>query len=197
MKRRFMGLLAAATLVVAACGVTAESQPRALPPEAVGPLVSATPVETDSTATRFMALWFVADGGLTQVDRKTDSAVTAQDRIVALEAGPTQQELDAGRRTAVVSVVPDVPLVITADAAGIAVETGPGQIAVVLSDEFVNLPSEEQLFVLGQVVLTLADGTSDAVLFVGADGTPVGVPLPDGRLVNRPVTAKDYETLRA
>lgn len=195
MTRKFVSLLIVAALAVSACGVSPESQPRALPPEAGGPVVSPTPVETDSTATRFLALWFVADGKLKQSDRKSDVAVSAQDKIVALEAGPTQEELDAGMRTAVVSVVPDVPLMTTADAAGVAVEIGPRQIAVVLSNEFASLPSEEQLLALGQVVTTLTEGTSDAVLFVANDGIPVGVPLPGGRLVNRPVTASDYQTL--
>ena len=195
MTHRFVSLLVLAAFAVAACGVTPESQPRALPPEAGVPLALPTPVETDLTATRFMALWFVSDGSLVQVDRKTDSAVTEQDKIVALEAGPTQAELDEGMRTAVASVVPDVPLVITADAARVAVETGPRGVAVVLSDEFASLPSEEQLFALGQVVTTLTDGTPEAVRFVGRNGIPVGVPLPDGRLVNRPVTAVDYQTL--
>lgn len=196
MTRRFVSLLIVAALAVTACGVSSESQPRALPPEAAGPLESATPVETDSAATRLMALWFVTDGALTQVDRQTESTVSAQDKIVALEAGPTQVELDAGMRTAVTSVVPDVPLVITADAAGVVVETGRRHIAVVLSEEFASLPSDEQLLVLGQVVTTLADGTLNGVLFVDNDGTPVGVPLPDGRLVNRPVTATDYASMR-
>ena len=197
MTRRFVSLVILAALAVTACGVSAESQPRALPPEATGALVSPTPVETDSTATRIMALWFVADGSLAQVDRQTDSAVSPQDKIVALEAGPTQAELDAGMRTAVTSVVPDVPLVITADAAGVVVDSGSRWIAVVLSEEFASLPSDEQLFVLGQVVTALTGGTSEAVMFVDSDGTRVGVPLPDGRLVNRPVTAIDYQEMRA
>jgi hypothetical protein len=197
MTRRIVSLLLLTAFAAVGCGVSSETQPRALPPEAVGPLVAATPVETDFGATRIMALWFVADGELTRVDRQTDSAVASQDKIVALEAGPTQEELDSGMRTAVTSVVPDVPLVITAGTAGVGVEAGLGQIPVVLSDEFADLPSEEQLFVLGQVVTTLTDGTTNAVLFVSHDGTPVGVPLPDGRLANRPVTAMDYESLRS
>lgn len=196
MTRRIVSLLVLVAFALAACGVNSESQSRAFPTEVSGPLETPTPVVTDSGTTRIMALWFVADGELTQVDRQTDSAVTAQDKIVALEAGPTQMELDSGMRTAVASVVPDVPLVITADATGVVVVTEPGQIAVVLSDEFASLPSEEQLFVLGQVVTTLTEGTSNAVLFVGNDGAPVGVPLPDGRLANRPVTATDYQTMR-
>jgi hypothetical protein len=115
-----------------------------------------------------------------------------------LEAGPTQAELDAGLRTAVTSVVPDVPLVVTADAVGLNVTlTDPRQIPVVLSEEFGSLPSQEQLLVLGQVVTTLTDGTDQSVLFVSDDGTAVGVPLPDGRLVNRPVTFVDYRELAA
>lgn len=197
MRRRAVGVLVVIALGLAGCGVSTESKPRALPPEAAGVRTTQTPAETGSDATRFTALWFVADGDLIPVDRQIESAVTAQDKIVSLEVGPTQEELDAGMRTAVASVVPDVPLVVTADAAGVAVEAGPGQISVVLSDEFASLPSGEQLLALGQVVLTLTGGTSQSVLFVDNNGNAVGVPLPDGRLVNRPVTARDYRTMRS
>lgn len=195
MSRRFVSLLVLAAFAATACGVSAESRSRALPPEAGGPLASHAPVEADAAATRFMALWFVADRNLVQVDRRTDSSVTAQDKIDALEAGPTQKELNEGMRTAVTSVVQDVPLVITADAAGVPIPAGPNRIAVVLSEEFASLPGDEQLLALGQVVTTLTAGTSFAVRFVGDDGIPVGVPLADGRLVNRPVDANDYKSM--
>ena len=185
-------------LVTSGCGVSAESDPRALPANATGEFGSPTPVPTESTATRFVPLWFVREGELVPVDRRTDAALGAQEKLDALEAGPTQVELDAGLRTAVNSVVPDVPLVITATADGVPVNPAdPRQIPVVVSEEFGSLPSQEQLLVLGQVVTTLTDGTDQSVLFVSDNGTPVGVPLPDGRLVNRPVTFIDYRELIA
>ena len=65
-----------------------------------------------------------------------------------------------------------------------------------LTEEFNSLPSQEQLLVLGQVVLTLATDPDHSVLFVDSTGTPLGVPLPDGRLVNRAVSARDFRTLQ-
>ncbi len=196
-RRSFETVLAVVAVgVLAACGVPAESEPRALPAEAAGALTSPTPAETDSTATRFMALWFVADGQLVQVDRATDTARTPQEKIWALEAGPTQPELNAGMRTAVASVVPDVPLVETAETAQVPVDLPEDQVAVVLSEEFDSLPSQEQLLALGQVVTTLSDSQINSVLFVDSSGVSVGVPLPDGRLANRPVTTLDYASLR-
>jgi hypothetical protein len=197
MRPRFIAMVVVASAAFAACGVSSESRPRDLPLDVVQGLTSPAPAETNASATRFMSLWFVVDGGLVQVDRLTEEAVTPEDKILALEAGPTQPELDVGMRTALTSVVPDVPLVITADAASEPVDIGPEQIAVVLSDEFGSLPSQEQLLALGQVVTTLTGGTVLSVVFVDSDGVSVGVPLPDGRLVNRPVTAKDYRDLRS
>ncbi|MCH9816700.1 MAG: hypothetical protein K0U64_09690 [Actinomycetia bacterium] len=185
-------------LAATACGVSVESNPRALPAVATQEIGSPTPVPTESTATRFVPLWFVREGELVPVDRRTDEAMGPQQKLDALEAGPTQVELDAGLRTAVNSVVPDVPLVITAEADGVPVApSDPRQLPVVVSEEFGSLPSQEQLLVLGQVVITLTDSTDQSVLFVSDDGTPVGVPLPDGRLVNRPVTFVDYRELIA
>ena len=161
----------AASLVLAACGVSAESRPRGLPPEAEGVLASPAPAQTESAATRFLALWFVDASELVKVDRPIDGPVTDEDRLAALEVGPTQSELDQGLRTAVNSVVPDAPLVATAASLGLAVPHGPHESVVVINEEFNSLPSQEQLLVLGQVVLTLASSPDHSVLFVDSSGT--------------------------
>lgn len=182
-------------LLLGACGVSSESTPRALPSEAQGELQSPEPAQTEAAATRFLALWFVDNAVLVKVDRPVDGPITDEDRLEALEIGPTQSELDLGLRTAVNSVVPDEPLVATAASEGLTVDSPAGQSVVVLNEEFNSLPSQEQLLVLGQVVLTLTGGGDRSVLFVDSTGAPLGVPLPDGRLVNRPVTARDFRTL--
>lgn len=187
-------LAALATAVLAACGVGPEGEPRALPSEAQEAVAVPLPA-SDSAAGRLVELWFVDDTHLSPVNRKTNEMLTPQDKIQALEAGPTLPELAQGLRTAVTSVVPDVPLVLTADTAGVHVDVQNNQVAVVLSDEFSSLPSQEQIFILGQVVLTLASEPGTTVLFVNDNGTPVGVPLPSGRLSSGPVSASDYASL--
>ncbi len=183
-------------VVLSACGVSSESDPRALPSEARSKLESPEPARTESAATRFLDLWFVDNAVLVRVDRPVDGPMTAEDKLEALEAGPTQAELDLGLRTAVNSVVPDEPLVATANSLGLTVPHEETQSVVVLTEEFNSLPSQEQLLVLGQVVLTLATDPDHSVLFVDSTGTPLGVPLPDGRFVNRAVSARDFRTLQ-
>jgi hypothetical protein len=66
---------------------------------------------------------------------------------------------------------------------------------VVLSPTFSELTAEEQVLLIGQVVLTLTELSSTPVLFVDATGAPLSVPLPDGRLRDGPVTRGDYVAL--
>ena len=53
---------------------------------------------------------------------------------------------------------------VTANADGVGVNVAPDQVAVVLNREFLQLPSQEQLLILGQVVLTRDDAGSDGDL---------------------------------
>lgn len=193
-RRAVVALVAAAAL--AGCGVSAESEARPLPLDVV--VSEPSPAAAEDRAGLLTELWFVQDDALRPAQRTTARAMSAEDKIRALEAGPTSVELAAGMRTAVTAVTPDVPLVITAQAAGIPVPTltgGYDEVPVVLSREFQNLPSQEQLLILGQIVLTLASTPGSSVLFVNDTGAPVGVPVSGGRLSSGAVTSSDYAGL--
>lgn len=181
-------------LLVTACGVGAEELPRALPADPAGDQVVA-PDEENWRAGVLTELWFAQNEQLVPINRTSDSLLTNEEKLKALEAGPTTTEAAQGLRTALAPVLPDVPLVITAEADGVPIDVPEGQTAVVLNPEFVRLPSQEQLLILGQVVLTLNELPSDSVLFVDDEGSPVGVPLPNGRLTSEPVTIADYAQL--
>ncbi|MDP4013367.1 MAG: hypothetical protein U0990_02305 [Candidatus Nanopelagicales bacterium] len=183
-----------ASLVLASCGVSADTGPRQLPPEVID-AIRTQPPETGEPAKRLVTLWFIDEGKLVAVNRATDVVPSPQEKIDMLAQGPTQAELDRGLRAAVTSAVPDAPLVITAASLDLHVSVAPDQVAIVLSDGFRTLPSQEQLLVLGQVVATLATGGIKSVLFVDSAGNPVGVPLPGGRLQNGPVTPADFSSL--
>lgn len=187
-----MGLLAAA--VLAACGVSAEPAPRQLPPEALAALQGVEPAGNTGPG-RLFELWFVKENSLLAVDRQSEEVPTAEAELSSLAAGPTAEEKELGLRTALVTLAPDSPLALTAESAGLSVPAGDRQTAVVLSDEFSDLPSQEQLLILGQIVLTLAAEPDESVLFVNSTGTPVGVPLPNGRLSSGAVTANNYSSL--
>lgn len=192
--------LTAAVLVlcaglVTACGVGPEGEPRALPQEAASVVAVPTPATDQPRAGLLVELWFVADNRLVPVNRTAHGAMSQQEKLDALKAGPTAAELAVGMRTAVTSLAPDRPLVQTAEAADVPVGVASGEVAVVLGDDFGALPSQEQLFILGQVVMSLASEPGTSVVFVDSSGRPVGVPLPNGRLTSGAVSAPDYVAL--
>lgn len=192
MMKRLLLLLAA--VAVAACGVPTDSAPRSLPTEVLDALNSAEPAE--NSGGELAELWFVRNAKIVPVERRVEQQLTPEEALLLLEAGPTAEEKEVGLRTALVPVAANTPLVATAAASGLSVPAGNKQTAVVLDDQFSELPSEEQLLILGQVVFTLATEPDESVLFVNSSGTPIGVPLPNGRLSNGAVTRSNYDALR-
>jgi hypothetical protein len=192
MIKRLLLLLVAVGLT--ACGVPTDSSPRSLPTEVLDALNSSEPAE--DTGGELAELWFVRDEKIAPVERRVEQLLSPEETLLLLEAGPTAEEKEAGLRTALVPVVADTPLVATAAASGLTVPAGNKQTAVVLDDQFSELPSEEQLLILGQVVFTLAPEPDESVLFVNSSGTPIGVPLPNGRLSSGAVNRSNYEALR-
>lgn len=190
---RMMALMLIAVLV-AACGVGPESDPRPLP---VGDeeAVVADPAAPNGRAGALVELWFIQDDQLVPVNRTSEATLSDEQKVEALEAGPTTSEAAQGLRTALRPVIPDEPLVVTAAASGLAIPVEPDQIAVVLNPGFTQVPSQEQLLILGQVVGTLSQSPASSVVFVDEQGSPVGVPLPNGRLTSEPVRAADYAPL--
>jgi hypothetical protein len=70
-----------------------------------------------------------------------------------------------------------------------------GTVTVALDPAFSALPPTEQVLLLGQVVLSLASAGALTVAFTDDTGSPVAVPLPDGRLLDVPAVARDYSGL--
>jgi len=68
-------------------------------------------------------------------------------------------------------------------------------VTIAASSAFSSLPSAEQVLLLGQVVLSLSSAGYSTVSVVDEAGSPLAVPLPDGRLLDRPATALDYASL--
>jgi hypothetical protein len=217
-RTRGAGLAAAIVLaggVLAGCGVPLETEAQPLPtdveptiaastsvtqtpsPTADSPTPSPTDVETVTAR-----LWFVGDSGLVPVAVLAPRAAGAQGLLDLLAAGPGESGAARGLRTVVsnptgagslvefVSASGEPPTAASSDlVAGIA--------TVKVSEAFSALPPAEQVLVIGQVVLTLTGAGADAVEFTDTTGTPLAVPLPDGRLLEGPATARDYLDLVA
>lgn len=174
----------------------------------VVPIPSATP-----TSSR-LRIWFVQDDGLAAVESSLPVG-SAPDLIVqSLAVGPPLEDAEQGLRTvardpltgqALVAVAPTQP---SPPAPGLETSSGaatgppdvpppvtPPSVTVTLKPAFSALPPSEQVLLLGQVVLSLAGAGEQTVEFVDDAGSPVAVPLPDGRLLDAPATARDYASL--
>lgn len=210
------GLLLAGSLL-AGCGVPLESEAQRLPPDAVpGPIspaattapatpsptasTSATSGPTDTAAVVAVRLWFVGEDGLESVPALVPSDATAETLLELLAAVPTGVAA-RGLRTVVPDPTGSGALVVgPTEAPGgspAPAATSTGVQTVRLSEAFAALPPPEQVLLLGQVVLTLTGAGATAVQITDAAGTPLAVPLPDGRLLDRPATAEDFRDLVA
>ncbi len=196
MRRRIAVVVAAAAvLLLTACGVPADSEPRALPSDVLEAL---NPQDlTDDSGAVAYELWFVRNAEILPVERRSESLVTPEVELEQLEAGPTEDERDEGLRTALVPGLGETSLASTAESRDLTVPAGTKQTAVVLDDAFTELPSDEQLLLLGQVVYTLATEVDESVLFVNSSGISVGVPLPNGKLSSGAVKRSNYASLVA
>lgn len=204
------GGTAALCLSLVACGVptqdsaqplaTAVIAPPAIPPTASPDTTTSEPSPTQSLAT--VNLWFVSETGLVPVESEVEAPLSAESMLAGLVAGPPSNQQV---RTVVVDPLTGEPLVavFTGDIAAPSAPAGAPSptpettVAISLAPEFGTLPSNEQVLVLGQVVLSISGSGLGSVAFVDQTGSPVAVPLPDGLLLDRPATATDYRSLVA
>jgi hypothetical protein len=185
----------AAALLLTACGVRLDAEPQGIPAGAI-PTVSAptSGAPTPTSAIGRVRVWFVQEDGLVPVitDLPREPRVAPGDVVSALAAGPSLEQADAGVRSLVVdpitkqslaSVAADVPV------------TPDGSVTVVLAPAASALPPGEQVLLLGQLVLSLTGAGYSSVTFVDEAGAAAAVPLPGGRLLDRPAVARDYAGL--
>jgi hypothetical protein len=192
--------------------------PLPVPSQAPSPTSSPSPEPAASSqpATSYLRLWFVQEGGLAAAESTLPEG-SAPDLVVqSLAIGPTPEQVADGLRTvardpltglALVSVAvgsptsspsPSAMPTPTTAATGppmVVPASPPGSVTVILNSAFGALPPVEQVLLLGQVVLSLTGSGETSVSFTDESGNPVAVPLPDGRLLDVPATARDYSSL--
>lgn len=183
MSARWVALVVTGVLC-AACGVGPEEAARPLPAEDVpaGVLSAGTP-RPQPPGEREQRLVFVRDAQLVPV-RRPAVQVTPQTVLADLLTGPLPPEREQGLTTALPTSVE--PFVVTVQ---------DGVASVDLGDRLAESGRDDPVTALAQVVLSLtALPEVDAVRFV-QDGVPVEVPRGDGRLVDVPLGAQDYQAL--
>lgn len=191
------------SVLLVGCGVPTQDVAQPLPSDLVAqPVVSATPTPSPSQSPSPselpvveipVDLWFAGDLGLVPVSTPSVAPLTAEDIVAGLVAGPP---VESELRTVVVDPLTSEPLVSVFTGEPIA---GPSiaSVYIALAPAFASLPPNEQVLVLGQVVISISGAGLGAVSFVDSAGSAVAVPLPDGRLLDGPATSSDYIELAA
>ena len=184
-------------LLLVACGVplseTADPVPDLGSPSArpSGDESTAATPETSSTpAPQTATVWYVEGSRLVPRGIAVARPLTSQ-AVLLLLGTPPEGSVDL--RTLIVDPLGGPPLAAWAEPADSASPAG-AQL-VQLSPTFGELAAEDQVLLLGQVVLTLTEVDGRPVQFVDGALTPLSVPLPDGRLRDGPVTRGDYSPL--
>ena len=189
-------MAALATALLTSCGVRLDAAPQAIPSGAI-PTVSvptSAPASPTVPSAGRVRVWFVQEDGLVPVatDLSREPIVAPADVVDALAAGPPPEQADEGVRSLVIDPITDAPL--ASVSAEVPVNEA-GSVVVVLAPAASALPSGEQVLLLGQLVLSLTGAGYASVTFVDEAGALAAVPLPGGRLLDRPAVARDYAGL--
>ena len=177
-----------------ACGGTesaAEPEPVADIDAGSSPTATATPLPTESPAVELVDLYFIREDGLVPLASDVAVPTDAQTVLDRLAAGPP---VETGLRSVVVDPLTGTALVSVFTPTG-DTDLPTASVTIAVANAFSSLPPTEQVLLLGQVVLSLSSAGFATVSVVDAAGAPLAVPLPDGRLLDRPATALDYASL--
>lgn len=181
MKRLFLP----AALLLTACGGLPEDTARTLNPETyvivettLAPVPS-VPNEDPSSSVAAV-VYLVRGEGLVSRGRVVDDNTTLTEILDLLVEGPTAAETDLGFRSGLFD-------------SRIDNETA----LVTLGDEVDTLSGDEQILILGQIVLTsLTVPGIAAVQFLRSD-QPLSVIAPNGNSLTGPIVRSDFATLLA
>jgi len=179
--------MAVALLLLAGCGVGAETSPQKLPPDAVpfGLLAPATTTtSTMPTAESGVVVYLDRTQRLVPVSRAVPAPATLQDTLAELDAGPTPSESAQGLTSPISAVAPLRVVTVRAGLASVDVPAG-----------FETLGGQDQIVAAAQLVFTLTGrpGVTGVVLLV--DGQPTQVPTAGGSLSQGPLTRASYSSL--
>lgn len=205
--RRVAVLTAVGALVLAGCGVPLQDSAQVLPPEVIPPpavlptpeaspsvTASPTPVPTPTVSPPFQAVDFYFIVGNSLVPLVSDLPTPADPQVV-LDRLAAGAPAETGLRSIVVDPLTGTALVRVFPPTGDP-SLPVAAVTIAVAPAFSSLPPAEQVLLLGQVVLSLSSAGYSTVAVVDEAGSPLAVPLPDGRLLDRPATALDYVSLR-
>jgi spore germination protein GerM len=209
-------VLVAGALLLAACGLPNDGAYTAIQPDDLPAGIADTTTTTSTTTTTLppattttapqattttttiptqaVSLFFVLNGRLQPVVRPFPIPVLAQTVLDRLEEGPLPQDQPPGLRSA----VPQNSVGTVTVSGGVAsVDLAPAFVQPSTATEQLPIPNVDQPLAFGEIVLTLTSlpGIGQVRFTVG--GAPQGALAADGSLVDGPVSADNYASLRA
>jgi len=212
---RVAAVLVTAVLVLAACGLPNDGaytpiQADALPAGISDTTTTSTttttvPLATTTTApqattttstipTESVSLYYVINGRLQPVPRSLALPVAPLAALTELQKGPEERDQPAGLRSA----VPAGSIVNVGVSAGVAtVDLAPVFVQLTTGTEQLPVPNVDQPLAFGQIVLTLTSMPGIGQVRFTVGGQPQGALVADGSLVDGPVSADNYASLRA
>jgi hypothetical protein len=152
---------------------TVALQPEQPPPVTPAPTVAGLPV----------ALWFVRDDRLVSSPRLLDVGAGIGGLVALLRAGPDEGEREGSLRSA----IPESEELVASSAGGVA--------TVALSPTFAELPANDQLLAVGQIVGTLTSYPGVGQVRFTVNGEPISVVRGDGSSAPDAVSRDDYLSL--
>jgi spore germination protein GerM len=180
-----------ASILLASCGGLPEDSARTLNPDNY--VVVETTVSPDSSTANTVdpsenvavVVYLIRGEGLVSRGRVVDERASLDDILELLVDGPTADETDLGFRSGLTNR-PDVV---------IDSRTVDNIAYVTLGDEVDTLSGDEQILILGQIVLTslTLPGVS-AVQFLRA-AEPLSVIAPNGNSLSGPIVRSDFAVL--
>lgn len=184
-RSRAVAVAVSAVLVLGACGVEVQDTAEPLPGGAL-PTVAA-PADQPPQA-RDTPIYFVSGRGLQAVPEALENR-SASGVMAALAAGPVVQQSEL--RTLLVDPLSNEPVLEVIDV------TPAGEVVLRRTDAYLQMSATDQLLLVGQVVHSLDEVGLSPVSVIDSQGVPVPLARPDGRQIQGPVTAADYEDLLA
>jgi spore germination protein GerM len=183
---RVLAALMTAGLLVAACGFPTEDSASPVGDDELPAGLVTDPTEpAGQSAESAATLWFVDGDRLVSVSHDIVDHATAPAVIEALLVGPSEAEQRRGLRSA----LPDPSVV---DGASFDRAT----VDVQLASSFADIPIRDQLFAVGQIVLTATNVAGVGTVVFTVDGEPIAVPLPTGEISSDPLYRQQYVSLR-
>jgi hypothetical protein len=186
--RRVTGVLVAAAVLLAGCGVATDEGPRALrradvPFDLLEPDATATSTTLVAVTTE-VPVYLVGSERLAVVRRLVEPPPSLFRAIETLLAGPTAEEAAAGLRSAVSN-----------QTRVLSVRVQSGVASLDLSGEFATIGGQELILAVAQLVYTATAAQGVLGVRLSLDGESVEIPRRDGTLTKEPVGRSDYSGL--